>query len=60
MIGETACGGEGRDRERVDTAEHRANRAHTFSCSVLRIEGVFRRMFDALRGGNCEERRDCG
>ena len=56
MIGGTACGGIVSESIWLSTARI----ARTFSCSVLRIEGVFRRMFDALRGGNCEESRDCG
>jgi hypothetical protein len=51
MIGEAAC--EPGDRERIDTVEHCTR---TFSCNVLRIDGVF----DALRGGDCEKRRDRG
>ena len=41
MIGEAACEGVVSESIRSSTARI----AHTFSCSVLRIEGMFRRMF---------------
>ena len=38
-------------RDGLDPVEHRANCAYIFSC-VPRMEGVFRRIIDALRSGD--------